>query len=162
MIEIEGKQVFTELEELVDPRHTALIVVDMQRDFCIPGGAFDELGIDISMYPPMVPRLVRLVEGARAAGVPILYIQMTQLPNRAIESPAQIRFNLRMHLANLSDGGPDDHRRAHARARRPDRQEVPVERLLGHEPRHAAPLQRDPVGRHDRLHDGRVRRVDRA
>jgi nicotinamidase-related amidase len=104
MIEIEGKQVFTELEELVDPRHTALIVVDMQRDFCIPGGAFDELGIDISMYPPMVPRLVRLVEGARAAGVPILYIQMTQLPNRAIESPAQIRFNLRMHLANLSDG----------------------------------------------------------
>jgi nicotinamidase-related amidase len=104
MIEIEGKQVFTELEELVDPRHTALIVVDMQRDFCIPGGAFDELGIDISMYPPMVPRLVRLVEGARAAGVPIVYIQMTQLPNRAIESPAQIRFNLRMHLANLGDG----------------------------------------------------------
>jgi nicotinamidase-related amidase len=101
MIEIEGKQVFTELEELVDPKHTALVVVDMQRDFCIPGGAFDELGIDISMYPPMVPRLVRLVEGARAAGVSIAYIQMTQLPNRAIESPAQIRFNLRMHLANL-------------------------------------------------------------
>ncbi|MDX6466088.1 MAG: hypothetical protein QOI27_1128, partial [Gaiellaceae bacterium] len=57
MIEIEGKQVFTELEELVDPKHTALVVVDMQRDFCIPGGAFDELGIDISMYPSMVPRL---------------------------------------------------------------------------------------------------------
>jgi nicotinamidase-related amidase len=101
MIEIEGKQVFTELGELVDPKHTALVVVDMQRDFCIPGGAFDELGIDISMYPPMIPRLVRLVEGARAAGVPVVYIQMTQLPNRAIESPAQIRFNLRMHLANL-------------------------------------------------------------
>jgi nicotinamidase-related amidase len=106
MIEIEGKQVFTELGELVDPVHTALVVVDMQRDFCIPGGAFDNLGIDISMYPPMIPRLARLIEGARAAGVRIVYIQMTQLPNRAIESPAQIRFNLRMHLASIGEVEP--------------------------------------------------------
>jgi nicotinamidase-related amidase len=106
MIEIEGKQVFTELGELVDPAHTALVVVDMQRDFCIPGGAFDNLGIDISMYPPMIPRLARLIEGARAAGVRIVYIQMTQLPNRAIESPAQIRFNLRMHLASIGEVEP--------------------------------------------------------
>jgi nicotinamidase-related amidase len=103
MIEIEGKQVFSELSELVDPGHTALVVVDMQRDFCAPGWAFDRLGVDISMYPPMVPRLVRLIEGARAAEVPIVYIQMTTLPNRAIESPAQIRFNLRLHLA--TNGG---------------------------------------------------------
>jgi nicotinamidase-related amidase len=98
VIEIEGKQVFTTLAELVDPRHTALVVVDMQRDFCIPGGAFDRLGVDISMYPPMIPRLARLIEGARAAGVPVIYIQMTVLPGRASESPAQIRFNLRLHL----------------------------------------------------------------
>src|SRR3954462_969861 len=98
MIEGEGKQVFTELEELVDPAHTALVVVDMQRDFCIPGGAFDKLGVDISMYPPMIPRLPRLFERARAAGAPVVYIQMTVLPGRRSESPAQIRFNLRLHL----------------------------------------------------------------
>ncbi len=98
MIEIDGKQVYTELSELVDPGHTALVVVDMQRDFCTPGGAFDQLGIDISMYPSMVPRLVRLVEGGRAAGVRIVFVLMTVLPGRASESPAQIRFNLRMHL----------------------------------------------------------------
>jgi nicotinamidase-related amidase len=85
MIEVEGKQVFSELAELVDPEHTALVVVDMQRDFCVPGWAFDTLGVDISMYPPMIPRLVRLIEGARAAEVPIIYIQMTTLPNRTIE-----------------------------------------------------------------------------
>jgi nicotinamidase-related amidase len=100
MIEIEGKEVFTELEELVGPPHTALVVIDMQRDFCLPGGAFDHLGIDISMYPPMIPRLARLIEGARAVDVPVIYIQMTVLPNRASESPAQIRFNLRLHLAS--------------------------------------------------------------
>ncbi|HWD74582.1 MAG TPA: isochorismatase family cysteine hydrolase [Solirubrobacteraceae bacterium] len=105
MIEVDGKQVFTELEELVDPRHTALVVVDMQRDFCTPGGAFDRLGVDISMYPAMVPRLVRLVDGARAAGVQVIYILMTVLPGRASDSPAQIRFNMRMHLAE-ADGAP--------------------------------------------------------
>ncbi len=98
MIEIAGKQVFTALEELVDPSHTTLLVIDMQRDFCTPGGAFDQLGVDISMYPAMVPRVVRLVEGARAAGVQIIFVLMTVLSGRASESPAQIRFNLRMHL----------------------------------------------------------------
>jgi nicotinamidase-related amidase len=102
MLEIAGKQVFTTLEELVDPAHAALLVVDMQRDFCTPGGAFDKLGVDISMYPVMVPRLARLIDGARAAGVPVFYIQMTVLPGRISDSPAQIRFNLRLHLG--SDG----------------------------------------------------------
>jgi nicotinamidase-related amidase len=106
MIEIGGKQVFTELDELVDPAHTALVVVDMQRDFCVPGWAFDRLGVDISMYPPMIPRLARLIEGARAAGVLVIYIQMTVLPNGASDSPAQIRFNLRLHLASHGDVEP--------------------------------------------------------
>ncbi len=105
MIEVNGKQVFTELAELVDPRHAALVVVDMQRDFCTPGGAFDLLGIPISMYPEMVPRLVRLAEGARAAKALVIYVLMTVLPGRASESPAQIRFNMRMHLSE-AEGEP--------------------------------------------------------
>ena len=98
MIEIEGKQVFTELSELVDPAHSALVIVDMQRDFCQPGGAFDRLGVDISMYPPVIPRIAALLEGARAAGVLVIFIQMTVLPGRLSDSPAQMRFNLRLHL----------------------------------------------------------------
>ena len=39
MIEVAGKQVFTELSEIVDPAHTALLIVDMQRDFCCPAAA---------------------------------------------------------------------------------------------------------------------------
>src|SRR4051812_45562245 len=99
MIEVNGKQVYTELYELVDPRHTALVVVDMQRDFCAPGGAFAQVGVDLSMYPAMVPRLGRLVEAGREAGVRIIYVLMTVLPGRASESPAQIRFNMRMQRA---------------------------------------------------------------
>src|SRR4051795_5514295 len=102
VFEIDGKQVFDTLDELVDPQHTALLVIDMQRDFCTPGGAFDQLGVDITMYPPMIPRLAHLIAGARAAGVPVFYVQMTVLPGRISDSPAQIRFNLRLHLG--SDG----------------------------------------------------------
>jgi nicotinamidase-related amidase len=98
MITIENKVVFTTLAELVNPKYTALIVVDMQNDFCKVGGAFDQLGIDISMYPAMLPRLSRLLAGARKVGVKVFYIQMTVLPNRMSESPAQIRFNMRLHL----------------------------------------------------------------
>ncbi len=106
MIIVEGKQVYTTLEELVDPAHAAVVVVDMQRDFCEPGGAFDRLGINLSMYPPMIPRLARLLSVARRAAVPVVYIQMTVLPGRRSESPAQIRFNLRLHLASHGEAAP--------------------------------------------------------
>jgi nicotinamidase-related amidase len=106
VIEIEGKQIFTELSELVDPAHSALLIVDMQRDFCEAGGAFDELGVDLSMYPPVIPRIARVIAGARRAGVQVIFIQMTVLPGRLSESPAQIRFNLRLHLASHGDVEP--------------------------------------------------------
>jgi nicotinamidase-related amidase len=98
MITIENKVVYTTLAELVDRKHTALIVVDMQNDFCKTGCAFDRLGINLSMYPSMIPRLSRLLSGAREIGVPVIYVQMTVLPGRISESPAQIRFNLRLHM----------------------------------------------------------------
>jgi ureidoacrylate peracid hydrolase len=100
MIEVGGKLVYTTLDELVDPSHTALLVVDMQRDFCSRGGAFDRLGVDISMYPPMLPRVAGLIAAARAAGVRVVFVQMTTLPGGLSDSPAQIRFNLRLHLAS--------------------------------------------------------------
>ena len=51
MITIGNKLIYTTLEELVDAGHTALLVVDMQNDFCKPGWAFSKLRIDLSMYP---------------------------------------------------------------------------------------------------------------
>lgn len=60
------------------------------------------------MYPAMVSRLARLIEGARAAGVRVVYVMMTTLPGRLIESPAQIRFNRRLHLA-ANGGEPLDY-----------------------------------------------------
>ena len=106
LIEIEGKQVLTELSELVDARHAALVLVDMQRDFVEPDGAMGRLGVDLGMYPPMRPRLAGLLEAARVAGVLVVHIQMSALPDRLSDSPAQMRFNLRMHAAVRAGGPP--------------------------------------------------------
>jgi nicotinamidase-related amidase len=106
LIEIEGKQVLTDLHELVDPHRAALVIVDMQRDFVEEDGAFDRMGVDLGMYSEMRPRLAQLLQAARESGVLIVHIQMTTLPGRVSDSPAQIRFNLRMHEAARSDGPP--------------------------------------------------------
>ena len=97
MIDIEGKIVLTELEELIEPKHTALVVIDMQHDFIEPEGLFGSLGIDLSMYKESRPRLKALLEAGRKAGTTVIHLQNTALPDRMSDSPAQIRFNLRMH-----------------------------------------------------------------
>jgi nicotinamidase-related amidase len=97
MIDIEGKIVLTELEELVDPAHTALVVIDMQHDFIDADGLFGSLGIDLSMYKESRPRLAALLAAARTTGTTVIHLQNTALPDRMSDSPAQIRFNLRMH-----------------------------------------------------------------
>jgi nicotinamidase-related amidase len=106
MLTIENKVIYTTLAELADARHTAVVVVDMQNDFCASDWAFDRLGIDLTMYPPMIPRLARLLDAARAADIPVIYVQMTTLPGRRGESPAQLRFNMRLHMPSHPVGEP--------------------------------------------------------
>ncbi|MBC7638736.1 MAG: cysteine hydrolase [Rhodoferax sp.] len=106
MIEVDGKVVFTELSELVAPQHTALLIIDMQRDFIEADGAFGRLGIDVSAYAPVLRSIVRLREQAVAAGLLVVHVQNAALPNRMSDSPAQIRFNMRMHSVARGDRAP--------------------------------------------------------
>ena len=106
MIRVEGKEVFTDLRELVDPAHTALLLIDMQHDFVDPDGVFGRLGVDLSMYQAIRPRLAALLAAAREHGVLVVHVQNTALPGRRSDSPAQIRFNLRMHEAARRGGPP--------------------------------------------------------
>jgi nicotinamidase-related amidase len=105
-MEIEGKQVCTELAELVAPAHTALLLVDMQRDFVEPDGLFGSLGIDLAMYDQTRPRLAALLGAARRHDVLVVHVQNTALPARMSDSPAQLRFNLRMHASARRSGQP--------------------------------------------------------
>ena len=63
------------LSEKVDPKHSALILVDVQNDFCADGGAMHREGRDLTLVKRMIPRLERLLEASRAANVPCIWIR---------------------------------------------------------------------------------------
>jgi len=106
VIEVDGKQVLTEIYELVDPVHTALVIIDMQHDFVDPAGLFAQAGIDVSAYAQMRPRLSDLLAHARSHGILVVHVQNTALPGGRSDSPAQIRFAMRLHDVLLAGGPP--------------------------------------------------------
>ncbi len=63
------------LEEKAEPGVAALVVVDVQNDFCDDEGAFARIGRDVSVLQSMVPRLQRLIDSARQAGVLVIFAQ---------------------------------------------------------------------------------------
>ena len=58
------------------PERTAVVVVDMQNDFASPSGMFDRAGIDIRGIQALVAPIADVLEGARAAGMSVVYLKM--------------------------------------------------------------------------------------
>ena len=68
----------------------ALLIVDVQNDFCSPEGAAAKAGKNVTAAMQMVPRLLYLIQEARKAGLPIVYIRTTH--SEGTDSPSgQIR-----------------------------------------------------------------------
>jgi len=63
------------LEEKAEPRHTALLIVDMQNDFCAAGGLVDKAGRDISELQKAAARLPAFIATAREAGNLIVFVR---------------------------------------------------------------------------------------
>ena len=63
------------LAEKVRPEHCALLLVDLQNDFCAEGGAMHREGRDLSLVRAMMPALERFVAQARAAKVKCVWIK---------------------------------------------------------------------------------------
>ncbi|WP_149536203.1 cysteine hydrolase family protein [Siccirubricoccus phaeus] len=103
MLVIDGHEVFTEMHELVDPAHTAVVVIDPQNDFCSEGGVFARGGKDMSAFPAAIAAAAKLVDRARAAGCKVIFIQNQKLPDGKSTSPGWLRF---MALHNKLD--PND------------------------------------------------------
>ena len=58
-----------------DPARCALIVIDMQNDFCSPRGSLARAGFDVTAAVAMAPRLDGLIESARTAGVRVSFVR---------------------------------------------------------------------------------------
>ena len=96
MRNVDGRLIYETLSELVGSEHTALLLIDMQNDFCSSGGTFALNGYDVSMYDAMVPRVERLLRAARNTNVLRIFIQNTTLAGHLSDSPAQVRFRMRL------------------------------------------------------------------
>ena len=71
------------------PETTALIVIDMQRDFAEPGGFGASLGNDVSRVTAIVPTVKRLIDGFRAAGLPVIHTMECHRPDLSDLPPAK-------------------------------------------------------------------------
>ena len=66
----------TTLAEKVHPANAAVLVVDMQNDYCHPDGIVARDGASVENVAAMLPNLQRLLAGARRAGVPVVFARM--------------------------------------------------------------------------------------
>lgn len=62
------------LADWVAPERTAVVVIDIQVDFASPDGVLGKAGVDMSITEPAVAAASKLVEKARAAGVPVIFV----------------------------------------------------------------------------------------
>lgn len=63
------------------PSCTALVVIDMQRDFCAPGGYVSALGYDIGPARQIIPRIADLIDRTRAWGGLVVHTREGHRPD---------------------------------------------------------------------------------
>jgi nicotinamidase-related amidase len=72
-----------------DPASTALIVIDMQRDFIEPGGFGETLGNKVSLLQAIIPATRRLLELCRGAGMLVIHTREAHRPDLSDCPPAK-------------------------------------------------------------------------
>ncbi|MBK4737153.1 cysteine hydrolase family protein [Noviherbaspirillum pedocola] len=87
------------------PRAAALIVIDMQRDFCSPGGYAAHAGLDVARLSSVIGNIARLIDAARAAGMPVIYTREGHLPDLSDCTPAKLHRS-RAAGAPIGQQGP--------------------------------------------------------
>ena len=92
------------LEEKVDPAHAALVIVDVQNDFCHDAGFLGKLGAPMRLIQEMAPRLQRLLAAARDRRVPVIHVISHH--DECYASPVVTEQKLRHGLPLELDGRP--------------------------------------------------------
>lgn len=92
---VNGVQVYSSLAEILDPTHTALLIVDMQNDGCDERGWWAQQGRDVSAVRAVIPRIRALIGAAREVGCEVVYVEQTTLRENRSDPPAWLYFKTR-------------------------------------------------------------------
>jgi nicotinamidase-related amidase len=87
-----------------DPATTALVIIDMQRDFVEPDGFGETLGNDVSYLQAVVPPLKKVLEAARDVGLSVIHTREGHVPDLSDCPPAKL--NRGEPSLRIGDPGP--------------------------------------------------------
>ena len=72
---VHGTEVLTTVDEWIDPKRTAIAVIDMQNEIVCEQGGYARQGIDTSPIRAIVPSIQRLLDAARRVGVVVAFAE---------------------------------------------------------------------------------------
>jgi len=93
------------IEGPLQPGKTALMIIDMQRDFCAPSGYMHTRGGDLGPARAIIPRITAVREACRLAGIEVIYTREGHRPNLS-DLPRCKRMKTALAGAEIGSDGP--------------------------------------------------------
>ena len=79
-------EILVTLEERIAPRHTAIVLIDMQKDLVYDGYLCDQAGRDLTATRSVIPTMRRLLKAARSCGALVCHVGFSTYPDHGSDS----------------------------------------------------------------------------